>query len=178
MPKTIETPHLILRTVRIEDVPDIYAYAKDEAVARFMAWEAHKSVEETTWLVSGWIAADSSSGGIGWTIELKETGKAVGAISLWEINHIKKDAEISYSLYADYWSRGLMTEACVAVIRYAFDNMGLERLRSKHHEDNPASGRVMVKAGMRYSHSQDETHEKESISGIYKHYIIMKKWVR
>lgn len=174
MPEIIETPRMILRTVRMDDAEDIYAYAKDEVVARFMSWRAHKNIDETKELIAGWLDDDGSSGGLGWTIELKETGKAVGAISLWEIDHVEKNAEISYSLGADYWGRGLMTEACTAVIRYAFDNMHLESLRSKHHEDNPTSGRVMIKAGMRYSHSQNETHSKESINGVYRHYIIRK----
>ena len=42
----------------------------------------------------------------------------------------------------------LNTEALRAVIAHGFDAMGLHRIEGQHYVENPASGRVMAKAGM------------------------------
>ena len=42
-----------------------------------------------------------------------------------------------------------MTEALSAVVRYGFERLGLNRIEAQHEVDNPASGAVMRKVGMR-----------------------------
>ena len=45
----------------------------------------------------------------------------------------------------------LVTEATKAVIALAFEQLGMNKLITVHDKDNPASGRVMAKSGMKYS---------------------------
>lgn len=42
-----------------------------------------------------------------------------------------------------------MTEALRAVLRFAFQDLAMQRVHASHFRSNPASGRVMQKAGMR-----------------------------
>lgn len=56
-------------------------------------------------------------------------------------------ATLSYILREDSWGRGYGTAAVQQVIAYAFTATHLDRLSAKHHPDNPASGRVLAKAG-------------------------------
>jgi RimJ/RimL family protein N-acetyltransferase len=49
-----------------------------------------------------------------------------------------------------YWGRGYATEAALAVIAFGFEELGLNRIYAQHMASNPASGRVMQKAGMRH----------------------------
>ena len=49
-----------------------------------------------------------------------------------------------------YWGRGYATEAARAVVAYAFDELGLNRVFAFHFTNNPASGRVLQKIGMRH----------------------------
>ncbi|AJC58491.1 GNAT family N-acetyltransferase [Streptomyces sp. 769] len=56
-------------------------------------------------------------------------------------------ATLSYILREDSWGRGYGTDAVRQVIAYAFAATHLDRLSAKHHPDNPASGRVLAKAG-------------------------------
>jgi len=46
--------------------------------------------------------------------------------------------------------KGIMTEAVRRIIRFAFEEMGLNRVEAVHIPENEASGRVMQKAGMMY----------------------------
>ena len=57
--------------------------------------------------------------------------------------------ELGYWIAKDDWNRGYATEAARAVVRYAFDELGLRRVHAGHLVRNPASGRVMEKIGMR-----------------------------
>ncbi|MGI5262527.1 GNAT family N-acetyltransferase [Streptomyces angustmyceticus] len=54
---------------------------------------------------------------------------------------------LSYILREDTWGHGYATEAAQHVVAFAFATAGLERLEAMHHPDNPASGRVLTKAG-------------------------------
>lgn len=54
---------------------------------------------------------------------------------------------ISYILREDSWGHGYATHAAHHVVTVAFTTAGLNRLEAMHHPDNPASGRVLVKAG-------------------------------
>ncbi|MBV2155060.1 GNAT family N-acetyltransferase [Kitasatospora sp. SUK 42] len=56
-------------------------------------------------------------------------------------------AAISYILRADAWGRGYATEGVRKIFALAFGRLGLPEVRAKHHQDNPASGRVLRKAG-------------------------------
>ncbi|WP_260867692.1 GNAT family N-acetyltransferase [Streptomyces sp. SAJ15] len=54
---------------------------------------------------------------------------------------------ISYILREDTWGNGYATETAKQVVVAAFTTAGLDRLEAMHHPDNPASGRVLAKAG-------------------------------
>ncbi|MFE7113299.1 GNAT family N-acetyltransferase [Streptomyces sp. NPDC057575] len=54
---------------------------------------------------------------------------------------------ISYILREDTWGNGYATHAAQQVAALAFTTAGLTRLEAMHHPDNPASGRVLAKAG-------------------------------
>jgi ribosomal-protein-alanine N-acetyltransferase len=56
--------------------------------------------------------------------------------------------EIGYCLGEAYWNRGLMTEACGAVLDYLFGEAGFNRISALHAVPNVGSGKVMKKCGM------------------------------
>jgi RimJ/RimL family protein N-acetyltransferase len=77
-----------------------------------------------------------------------DDGQLCGAIGL-----IMKDAgiaEIGYWLGVPYWNRGYVTEAAREMLRYGFEDLGLQRIFAGCFARNPASARVMEKIGMRY----------------------------
>ena len=59
-------------------------------------------------------------------------------------------AELGYWIGKPFWNRGYATEAAIAVIRFGFASLDLDRIASRHFSRNPASGRVMQKAGLRH----------------------------
>jgi len=74
--------------------------------------------------------------------------KAVGGIGFMLHQDVERvSAEIGYWLAEPYWNRGIMTEALVAVTRYATEQHGLTRVFAVPYEWNQASFRVLEKAG-------------------------------
>src|SRR5437867_7861762 len=78
-------------------------------------------------------------------------GAAVGGIGLLLKDDIfRRSAEIGYWLGEEYWGRGIVTEAVRAVTEYAFANFDLCRIYAGVFEWNPASMRVLEKAGYEF----------------------------
>ena len=83
-------------------------------------------------------------------MELKETGKIIGNISVVRVREDIGEALIGYCMTREYWGNGYMPEALKAVIDYLFDVADMNRVCATHDVNNPKSGRVMQKAGMKY----------------------------
>ena len=78
-------------------------------------------------------------------------GSAVGGIGLVLKDDVfRRSAEIGYWLGEEYWGRGIVTEAVHAVTDYAFATFDLCRVYAGVFEWNPASMRVLEKAGYEY----------------------------
>jgi len=82
-------------------------------------------------------------------ITLRSNGTLVGGISM-DINRTDEHGKLGYYIGKPYWNNGYATEATQAVIKYSFEVLGLRRVFAAHFARNPASGRVMQKAGMSY----------------------------
>jgi RimJ/RimL family protein N-acetyltransferase len=75
-------------------------------------------------------------------------GAAVGGIGA----HLRQDvhrhtATVGYWLGEEFWGRGIMTEAVTAVTDFCFNNFPLRRISAEVFANNPASARVLEKAG-------------------------------
>ncbi|MBR3196505.1 MAG: GNAT family N-acetyltransferase, partial [Clostridia bacterium] len=146
----IETDRLILRRFRLEDAEDMYAnWASDPEVTRFLTWPAHSSVDVTKSLLADWISRYEDGGYFNWVMEHKDIGKAIGNISVVRLKESIDAAEMGYCMSRAYWGQELMPEALRAVMDYLFDVVGLNRVAACHDANNPKSGRVMAKAGMK-----------------------------
>ena len=146
----IETRRLILRRFRIEDAEDMFAnWASDPEVTRFLTWPTHTSVEVTRMVLNSWISRYGDGGFFNWAIEWKETGRVIGNIAVVRLDENTDAAEIGYCMSRSLWGRGIMPEALRAVIDWLFDTVGVNRIAACHDVNNPKSGRVMAKAGMK-----------------------------
>ena len=148
MPR-LETKRLILRRIAMRDAEDIFAYSRDEEVARHVLWSAQKDVGEAKdycrFMMKRYRCDQPSS----WGIIEKATGRLVGTIGYMDYNEDNATVEVGYSLARWLWNGGYMTEALSRVIGYTFENMDINRIEAQHELANPSSGRVMEKCGMK-----------------------------
>ena len=85
-----------------------------------------------------------------WMIELKEISAPIGSISVVHHRDDIAAAEIGYCIGQSRWHKGIMTEALTAVMQFLFKEVGMNRIEAKHDINNPHSGGVMKKCGMKY----------------------------
>ncbi|WP_342434154.1 GNAT family protein [Neobacillus sp. FSL H8-0543] len=146
----LETERLFLRKISLKDVDDMFSYCSKEEVAKYVTWNAHRTISDTMEFVEFTLEQYANKKVAPWGIEYKENGKLIGSIDFvsWQLNH--KTAEIGYVLSQDYWGNGIITEAVKEVIRFGFEKMGVVRIQARCFEENAGSERVMEKAGMSF----------------------------
>lgn len=144
--KEIKTERLTLRRFRKEDAQAMFDnWASDERVTKFLTWPAHENPEASEYVIGLWINDYEKRNSYQWAIEFE--GKPIGSIGAVQINEGSESAEIGYCIGFDFWGKGIMTEACKAVINFLFSEVGFNRLVIEHAIKNPASGRVAQKCG-------------------------------
>ena len=79
----------------------------------------------------------------------KITNELCGTITIDKHKFIPR-AELGYWISMPHRNKGYASEAVKAVIEYCFSKLDLKRVQAVHNIDNPASGRVLEKAGMTY----------------------------
>ena len=163
----LETPRLILRRLSPSDAIAMYeTWTKDPAVSRFLRWEPHKDWIETAQLLAAWNCLYKNDDYYQWAICLKSSGALIGGISIIESEEQAPDAwckpgldfsagvwEPGYCLGRAFWNQGYTTEALQAVRDFWFEQANGPWLACCHAVENPASGRVMQKAGWQFDHA-------------------------
>ena len=146
----LETDRLVLRAFNIEDAEAMYEnWASDPEVTKYLRWLPHKSVEESKNILENvFISGYQDLENMNWGIEVKETKELIGSIGLLTLRD--ETADFGYCIGKKYWGKGFMTEAGKAVLNYAFDTVGFNRVTGYHSVKNPASGMVMRKIGLKY----------------------------
>ena len=124
-------------------------WASDPEVTKYLTWPAHQNIDITRWVLNDWISRYEDGSYFQWVIELKETCSVIGSIGIVRLEEAIGEAEIGYCMGRAWWGRGIMPEALRAVCDYLFDTAGLDRICAGHDVNNPNSGRVMEKAGLK-----------------------------
>ena len=149
----LETGRLVLRRFVPEDQADIYENCwRDYAVWRWTSYDPMPTICEVQTaaglFTSRWFAAYERPDRYNWAIQLKG-GPVIGRISGLNPDSRVSQVELAYELGRAWWNQGYATEAARAVIRFFFAEVGFNRIFAYHAPENPASGRVMEKCGMR-----------------------------
>lgn len=146
--KILETPRLTLRPFHASDAEQAFEnWMGDPAVTHYLTWEPHQDAAFTRGLLAAWEEEAKSPETYHWAIVWKESGEAVGDISVVAADMRSESASVGYCLSRRLWGRGVMTEALSRVVGFLFGEVGFYRIEAKHAAENAASGRVMEKCG-------------------------------
>ena len=142
----LSTERLLLRPFRLEDVDDVYAYAKDTEWERYLGLPLPQPYtrRDAEAYVAGRVVAYWSTEP---TFAIVLDSTVIGGIGL-RIREAHQTAELGYALARPHWSKGLTTEAALAVVGMAFENRGLAKVYAAADLRNRPSWRVMEKLGM------------------------------
>jgi RimJ/RimL family protein N-acetyltransferase len=147
---TIVTERLVLRPFEMSDATDVQRLAGEWAVADTTTNIPHPYPDGAA---GQWISSHAGRFErreiLVLAVTLRESGELAGCISL-ALRDSDDRAELGYWMGVPYWNRGYCSEAARALVAYGFEQLGLQRIAAYHLVRNPASGRVMQKAGMTY----------------------------
>lgn len=162
----LETARLVLRRVRLGDAEDVFAYASDPGVARYLSWETHRSVEDSREFLHSVLERYRRGEPASWGIVYKASGQLVGTggfdAGLWP-EHAR--AEVGCVVSGEVSGLGLGTEALRAMISFGFKELGLNRIEARCVSGNTASVRIMEKSGMTH---EGTAREKEFAKGEFR----------
>jgi RimJ/RimL family protein N-acetyltransferase len=147
----IETNRLLLRGFTFSDVPRVQELAGQFEIADTTLRIPHPYEEG---LAVKWIAEHGKlyreMRALNFAIILKPEKLLIGAISLMDIKNTHLTAEMGYWIGKEYWNRGFASEAAKAIIEYGFRTLGMNRIHAHHFSRNEASGRILLKIGMKH----------------------------
>ncbi|WP_037917446.1 GNAT family N-acetyltransferase [Actinacidiphila yeochonensis] len=151
---TIETPRLVLRRWREEDVEPYAAVNADPEVMRWIGDGSVRDTAETRAHIERIERLWETEGFGLFAVELRDTGEFAGFTGL-SVPHflpaVMPAVEVGWRLGRRFWGRGLATEAARASVRFAFREAGLPELLSLVRAGNAPSANVTRKLGMRLS---------------------------
>lgn len=144
---TITAARIDLRWLVRGDVPDLYAIFSHMEVMRYWSSPAMKQPEEAEALLAQIHRYFEEKTLFQWGVALREDGRVIGTCTLAELDQRNRRAAIGYALNREHWGKGLMEEALVALLDFAFSGLNLHRLEADVDPRNERSITLLEKLG-------------------------------
>ena len=175
----LRTDRLVLRPHVTGDLEDLVVFHADPDVVRWTPWEV-KDRAATEEFLAGRLTKDRWREPGDWlvlAIERADSGRVVGEVLLkWEG---PGQGELGFALAADQHGLGLAHEAAAAVLRLAFDDLGLHRVIGVTVDANSASNRLLERLGMtREAHLVESFWFKGAWASEYVYALRAEEWRR
>ncbi len=160
-----------MRPFETGDVGDLHRLWIDPGVRKFLWDDQMISMETAVAVVESSVDSFATYGFGFWAICFKNDPKLIGFAGL---RHFVEDGvespevEILYGVAPEHWGKGVAPEAAAAVLRYGFEESGLENIYAGADPPNTASFRVIEKLGMEFA-------RKASVNGVESVYYAMKR---
>lgn len=152
-----------MRKFELQDADELFRILSDEEVNRFLPWFPHKTREETLRFLQDSVFADYDKAiAYRYAVILRSESRVIGYLSFLGIDEKERSGDIGYGLLREYWGKGIMTEAVKALL-FRLKADGFRYATATHDVQNPASGRVMQKCGMRYVRTYPEFWQPKGI---------------
>jgi RimJ/RimL family protein N-acetyltransferase len=160
---TLTTSRLTLRAPTVSDFPAFAAFYASER-SRHVGGPA---TPEQSWrMLAGELGHWALRGYGRWAVEDTDTGAFAGIIGLWNPEGWP-EPEIGWDLMNGHEGKGYATEAAMATLQYAYDNLGWTTAISLVAPSNDASRRVAKRMGARADGLFD--HERFGRMEIWRH---------
>lgn len=147
---TLESDRLILRPMRVDDVQDMYDYAKRSDLTKYLLWSAHQSQAYTKEYLKYVVKRYKAGAFYDWAVVEKSSGRMIGTCGFTSIDIEHRRAEIGYVINPDFQRNGYAPEAARIVLEYGFSVLELHRIEARFMKDNEASLKVMRAVGMSF----------------------------
>lgn len=136
---------IALKKLEIKDAADIYEYASNPNVKRYIGWALMSSMEETEKFIKTLLGKDEANTHAHASVIEKATGKVIGTIIIFGADNEANHCEIGYTLSEDYWNKGYGTAFVKHLCKCAFENLGYNKIFAKVCSENIGSQEILKK---------------------------------
>ena len=174
----LETERLILRSFREEDGEAMFRnWAGDPEVTKYLTWRPHESADVSRSIAALWERESRKPEVYQWAIVPRSLGEPIGSLSVVRMDEAVDSMELGYCIGRPWWGMGFTAEAVGAVIDYLFREVGANRIAACHDVNNPRSGCVMAKAGMKREGTLRAAHRNnQGIVDVTYYSILAEEW--
>ena len=164
----LKTERLILRKFTNRDINALFLILKDEEVNTFLPWFPVKNMEEAkSFFEEQYASKYAQPQGYAYAICLKEDNFPIGYINV----SMGDSHDFGYGLRKEFWHKDITSEAAKAIVQQVKKD-GLPYLTATHDRNNPRSGLVMQRAGMKYCYSYEEQWQPKNFPVVFRMYQI------
>lgn len=146
-PVRMETERLVLRPLTPEDSEGLFRIFADPEVTRYLEITPLRFASEGQALYEYFHGQLERKSGVRWGIEHKRDGALIGTCGFHSVELWVHKAELSYDVGRPYWGQGIVPEAARALLRHAFEAMGMNRIQASVLPEAAGSARVLEKLG-------------------------------
>lgn len=167
---SIKTERLTLREFHENDLAAVHDYAQDSETTKYLEWGPN-TLKETSVFLNESLGFQKEKPRITFDMAIiaDAENRLVGACSVTIIDRRKKVAALGYVINSKFWRRGYATEAAAALTKFAFEELGMDKILATCDSLNWGSEKVMVNNGM----TQDVKLSKDKfIKGHYRDTLV------
>ena len=147
---TLYTERLSLRAMHPIDAEDMFDYARRPEVTKYLLWREHEDIGFTRDYLN-YIGQRYALGDFyDWAIIDRESRKMIGTCGFTRIDTANNSAEIGYVLNPDFHRRGFGSEAVKRILKFGFEELGINRIEARFMQGNEASLALMLSVGMTF----------------------------
>jgi [ribosomal protein S5]-alanine N-acetyltransferase len=143
--RSIKTDRLIIRHYTTEDISAMVEMLNDKIIHRFTTVPYPYTKKMATS-----FAKKRDKNNLHFGIFRKSDNTLVGGVGLKDVDHKTKSAELGYLCHRKHRNKGYVTEASLAVLKFAFNDLKLKRIEVDCNINNSASRKVIKKLGAKY----------------------------
>lgn len=146
----IETERLILREMALDDAEFILGLLNQPSFLRHIGDKGVRTLDDARdYILNGPVESYQRNGFGLYLVESKESQAPMGICGLLKRETLD-DVDVGFAFVPEFWSRGYAFESASAVLAYARDALGLERIVAVVSPGNQASIKLLEKLGLRF----------------------------
>lgn len=142
-----EDDSIVMRELKETDTPDIFEFASNPNVKRYIGWPLMNSLEETETFVNTLIKRHEDKTHVYGAVVEKASGKVIGTGMLFGFDDDAKHAEVGYVFSEVVWGKGYGSKVTSWLISYGFETLKRRKLFARVVSGNEGSMRVLEKNG-------------------------------
>jgi len=177
---TLSTGRLYLREMVAADADAIFRIRGDYEVTRLNIGPAYASVDEARALVERMARLYAQGKELRWGIAHREEGDGapvVGMIGFNEWNRQDRRASVGFDLARARWGQGIMREALGAVLRFGFEELGVNRVEADTSAENARSIRLLESLGfVREGCRREQYFDEGAFHDLYLYGLLRREW--